>query len=436
MRSSLPPFLLTLQCSVCKRRVLRTDTRCRTCGTPLDGERHLDVVLPGGERVPLDRRLVIGRSRACELRLEVPSVSRVHAEIDVTPEGAVLSDLGSSHGTYVDGRRVEDSVQLSPGMRIDLGDCRLDVAERVDEAAAGMTVSVPAGLSVVVPAVGSRRPSRRARRGGGGGIAARRPRMHSGWSLKRLEAGEGEKRHVLKDHRSGDLLALADPEAALVEMLDGRHDLPELIAVAEAQCGDDGLERLARLLAELADHGMLAGVADPAAERPDGRPGLLERMLTPKTYALDWLPRLIGWLYAHGGYLLVTTPALAMLAAVALAGLLAFALIVADGGSTPLVVASQVGLGAVVFVLGRLVLVLCHELAHGLCAEAFGRPVTRAGAKIALVFPYVFVDTTDAWFEPRRRRIAIALAGPASDLTLGGAFALACLACSRGTARA
>ncbi len=57
---------------------------------------------------------------------------------------------------------------LSPGMRIDLGDCRLDVAERVDEAAAGMTVSVPAGLSVVVPAVSARRRSRRAQRVGRG----------------------------------------------------------------------------------------------------------------------------------------------------------------------------------------------------------------------------------------------------------------------------
>ncbi|MGH2910338.1 MAG: hypothetical protein ACRDK8_13720 [Solirubrobacteraceae bacterium] len=97
--------------------------------------------------------------------------------------------------------------------------------------------------------------------------------------------------------------------------------------------------------------------------------------------------------------------------------------------------ASQVGLGTVVFVLGRLVLVLCHELAHGLCAEAFGRPVTQAGLKVARIVPYVFVDTTDAWFEPRRRRIAISLAGPASDLTLGGAFAIACLAGGRGAAR-
>jgi hypothetical protein len=45
---------------------------------------------------------------------------------------------------------------------------------------------------------------------------------------------------------------------------------------------------------------------------------------------------------------------------------------------------------------------------------------------VALVFPYVFVDTTDAWFETRRRRMMISLAGPASDIVLGGACALVC----------
>jgi putative peptide zinc metalloprotease protein len=81
------------------------------------------------------------------------------------------------------------------------------------------------------------------------------------------------------------------------------------------------------------------------------------------------------------------------------------------------------------------VLVVCHELAHGMCAESFGRPVTRAGIKVALIFPYVFVDTTDAWFEPRRRRIAISLAGPLSDLTLGGAFSIACRLSAPGALR-
>ena len=61
--------------------------------------------------------------------------------------------------------------------------------------------------------------------------------------------------------------------------------------------------------------------------------------------------------------------------------------------------------------------------------------MTRAGLKVVLTFPYLFVDTTDAWFESRRRRIAIALSGPASDLTLGGAFAIACWLCDAGALR-
>jgi putative peptide zinc metalloprotease protein len=319
-------------------------------------------------------------------------------------------------------------------MRIDLGDCRLDVAERVDEAGAGMTMSVPAGLSLVVPQVGAAsRPSRRSRRARQPGHASRRPRLHSGWSLKRMDAEEGEKRWLLKDHRSGDLLALAGPEAELVRLLDGRHELPELIAEAEARSGAEGLERLARLLAELADHDMLADVAGRAGA--DRKPGFLERLMTPRTYDLKWVPGFIARVYRRGGWSLFTPPALVALGVVAVLGLIAFAALIVSGGGTPLVVAQKVGLGAVVFVLGRFLLVICHELAHGMCAESFGRPVTRAGFKIALIFPYVFVDTTDAWFESRRRRIAISLAGPLSDLTLGGAFALACWLSDAGALR-
>ena len=59
----------------------------------------------------------------------------------------------------------------------------------------------------------------------------------------------------------------------------------------------------------------------------------------------------------------------------------------------------------------------------------------EAGLKVVLIFPYVYVDTSDAWFEPRRRRIAVSAAGPASDLCLGGAFALCCLGAGPGALR-
>src|SRR5215208_7013652 len=51
------------------------------------------------------------------------------------------------------------------------------------------------------------------------------------------------------------------------------------------------------------------------------------------------------------------------------------------------------------------------------------------------VFPYAFVDTSEAWFEPRRRRIMISAAGPLSDLALGALFSLCCLALAKGAVR-
>ena len=59
----------------------------------------------------------------------------------------------------------------------------------------------------------------------------------------------------------------------------------------------------------------------------------------------------------------------------------------------------------------------------------------RAGIKLVLIFPYAFVDTSEAWFEPRGRRIAISAAGPVSDFALGGAFALASLLSGPGALR-
>jgi putative peptide zinc metalloprotease protein len=413
-------------CSVCHRQVPRTEARCRACGTPRDGAVHLDLVLPAGERLPIDRPLIIGRAPASDLRLEDPSVSRSHAQILVDERGATLEDVGSSYGTFVDGREISGSVLLASGMHIDVGDCRLEVSERVDRAAAGMTMSVPAGMSLIVE-----QPSvRRARLRGQG---ARKPKLRSGWSLKRLDESEGPARYVLKDHRSAAFVRLADEEAELAQLLDGDHDLVALIGEAAVRCGPDGPARLARLLAELADRGLLVGVeGDP--DRAGAGPWLA-RVVRPRERDLPGVPAAIGAVYRRGGWLLFTSVALWALAAVAAAGLVAFGVLVVGRYGTPFVVARRVGLGALVFVVGRFLLVVCHELAHGLIAESFGRPISRAGIKIALVFPYVFVDTTDAWFESRRRRMMISLAGPASDIVLGGAFALACVLAPPGSVR-
>ena len=102
---------------------------------------------------------------------------------------------------------------------------------------------------------------------------------------------------------------------------------------------------------------------------------------------------------------------------------------------TPFVVANHLGWGGLVFLLGRFAVVFVHENAHGLTMASFGRRIERAGFKLIAIFPYAFVDTSEAWFEPRRRRIAISASGPASDFTVAGVFSLCALLLPPGTIR-
>ena len=101
-----------------------------------------------------------------------------------------------------------------------------------------------------------------------------KPRVRSGYALKRLDASEGTKRWMLKDLNRNTFLRLSDNDAHLFELLDGTHSLADLIGIAEQRFGAAGAPRLARLLADLGERGYLAGVAgaeaDAAEEVPQG----------------------------------------------------------------------------------------------------------------------------------------------------------------------
>jgi diguanylate cyclase (GGDEF)-like protein len=75
-----------------------------------------------GEIFPIDGELVIGRDPDAQLRLaDDESVSRRHAMVRATTEGgALIKDLSSANGTYVDGARVTES-PLAEGVKIRVG---------------------------------------------------------------------------------------------------------------------------------------------------------------------------------------------------------------------------------------------------------------------------------------------------------------------------
>lgn len=65
--------------------------------------------------------LTIGRGAQAGLVLPSGDVSRSHCAVTVDGGSAVVTDLGSTNGTIVDGRRADGPVRLSPGARLRLG---------------------------------------------------------------------------------------------------------------------------------------------------------------------------------------------------------------------------------------------------------------------------------------------------------------------------
>ena len=65
--------------------------------------------------------LSIGRSREADIPLLDDKVSRVHCGIRLSDGEFYLKDLKSRNGTFVNGQRVEDTVKLQPGDRIQVG---------------------------------------------------------------------------------------------------------------------------------------------------------------------------------------------------------------------------------------------------------------------------------------------------------------------------
>jgi putative peptide zinc metalloprotease protein len=413
-------------CPRCRRQVARSASLCGTCGLLLrPGEAPLELVLVDGARVPVLDTVTIGRAPGNTIQLDEPTVSRHHARIVCDGPVPQIEDAGSRYGTLVDGRRLDGPERLWDGARIKVGDAELLVAAYRAESASDRTIVVPPGASVVVSAVGAAvAPLAEP--------AGNRPRVRPGWALKRLEAGADARRYVLKDLRSGKFARMSGDDAALFELIDGTASLHDLIVESTRRLGPDGPTKLASLLAELGERGLLEGVDAPETVDASGR---VRRLLRPRTLIIPGLGEAFESLYRRGGFLLFTAPALVTLAAVALVGAGVFAYMIATGGATPFVVGARVGLGGLVFLLGRFLVVLLHEIAHGLTVASFGRRVFRAGLKLVLIFPYAFVDTSEAWFEPRRRRIAISAAGPASDLTVGGAASLIALAVGAGSGR-
>ena len=64
---------------------------------------------------------VIGRALDATIQIDSPGVSRYHARILVSAAGAMLEDVNSKNGTFLNGNRITTPVALADGSEIRLG---------------------------------------------------------------------------------------------------------------------------------------------------------------------------------------------------------------------------------------------------------------------------------------------------------------------------
>src|SRR6185503_4301821 len=113
--------------------------------------------------VKLDRlKLTIGRSSRNDICISDPFASRLHAEIKRENDTVMLVDNGSANGTFVNGKRVNGSLQLHVGDQVRIGETEIEYASDQQDMLSGATVYLagPAAQSLPADTITSPIPSR------------------------------------------------------------------------------------------------------------------------------------------------------------------------------------------------------------------------------------------------------------------------------------
>jgi pSer/pThr/pTyr-binding forkhead associated (FHA) protein len=111
---------------------------------------------PGaGRTLELDRPVVIGRGADTDLPLDDTQASRHHSRLSPTRDGAIVEDLGSTNGTFVNANEVHGRATLAPGDELLVGVTVIQLRSARDVAGQASAVrAVPPAL-----AAAERRPT-------------------------------------------------------------------------------------------------------------------------------------------------------------------------------------------------------------------------------------------------------------------------------------
>jgi putative peptide zinc metalloprotease protein len=236
------------------------------------------------------------------------------------------------------------------------------------------------------------------------------------------------------DSGAGRYLRLDSADVALLELMDGRRSVQEILVAHLEGAGVFAMERLARLTAAMRANGFFGEEPPPLYEKLRA----LVAKRDPLALASLWLKRLVLWdiarwsnaegfvdrVYRLVGWLAFTRIGAAVLILFGLVGLVLWfeetrlpsLQLVTLGGSYVL--------GLVALTVLQVLSISIHEAGHALAIRHFGRRVRRFGFAMYYLFPCCYVDSTDMSLASRWKRVIVSLAGPFAGLIVAAACAV------------
>ena len=99
----------------------------RALGGPGTGLTVVRSDTQNGLQIDVRQTIVLGSGSEADVRIDDAYASDLHARLEPEEESLTLADLGSTSGTYVNGKRVTAAVALSRGDSIQIGKTVLEV---------------------------------------------------------------------------------------------------------------------------------------------------------------------------------------------------------------------------------------------------------------------------------------------------------------------
>jgi putative peptide zinc metalloprotease protein len=257
-----------------------------------------------------------------------------------------------------------------------------------------------------------------------------RPHQKPGVEAHHRTTPTGETITTLKDPQRGAYYRLSPRSFFLWQRLDGNHTLRDLTLEYVLEFRAFAPQAVSDTIGGLAEAGFVkvARPADAVLERIAHTTGW-QRTTEAARRLLEWQGSVrgvdgpLGSLYRGGVGLLYTRAGQLSLAAIALAGIVAFVLGIGELGAA-LEETDAGGWLLLFWVPAYILAIVIHEAGHAFTTKHYGREVPRVGIGWYWFGPVAYVDTSDMWLEGRWPRIAVSIAGPYANLVLGGLAAL------------